>query len=394
MRINVTKGSSPLNLVKYLLDESKQREGFEPEINTNMFGRSAEELAEEFRFSHTLNPRVKQTMNHFSLSLSPGERVDSVTRHAISQRLLELTGHEDCQYLSAEHFDQSHKNDVQHWHVGTSNVDLDGEHIEDDFIRVKLRTIEKQLEQEFGLVQVENLPERDRRHIPTGEYRYKERTGITLPREKLWDQIQKYTADHPSMSVLAARLKANGIEVRFRERDDRITGISYEIDGFACSGWKLGKAYTFSGLQNHFGVAHSQSEDDELLQLQSKTLEECREYLAELEKPTPGTPAWNQAEFVLNYANLWLQKRKQNRADNDLYWAERDPQTGVVAVGRVGEKQAIAKGKPTESGWEISRAKVGLEDWQIFIERQRQQQELEQKKAISSRKQSQGFEIG
>ena len=163
MLIKVTKGSDPHKLASYLLRPDKQKDDKPPELDTNMVGANAQELAEEFRFSHDLNPRVKQTMAHYSVSLAPGERVDPDMRRAISKRILAETGHSDCQYLSVEHHDQSHQNDVQHWHIATSNVNLDGNHIEDDFIRVKLRGIERQLEQEFGLAPTQVRPERSGR---------------------------------------------------------------------------------------------------------------------------------------------------------------------------------------------------------------------------------------
>ena len=171
MLINVTKGSDPYKLTHYLLREDKQKDNQTPDIDTNMFGENPEELAEEFRFSHTLNPRVIQTMAHYSVSLPPNERVDIKTREAITQRILEETGHGDCQYLSVEHHDQSHKHNVQHWHIAASYVNLDGRHIEDDFIRVKLRGIERNLEREFGLQLTQVREEKERKNLTTGEAR-------------------------------------------------------------------------------------------------------------------------------------------------------------------------------------------------------------------------------
>lgn len=278
MKINVTKGSAPLNLIKYLRDPTKQPPGTEIEVDTNLFGRTEEEQAEEFRFSHNLNPRVQQTMTHFSISLAPGERVDSQERHEITAQVLRLTGHEDCQYLSVEHFDHVDENDVQHWHIATSNVDLDGNHVEDDFLQVRLRTIEKQLEQEFDLVKAQSS---DRPHIPTGEYRIKQRTGEELPREKLWDKIHQHTEDHPSMVTFAARLKAEGVNVKFwdRKQADEISGISYEIEGWKYRGGKLGASCSFPGLQKQLGVTHNSNQDQQLRQIEQMTVDQCREWL-------------------------------------------------------------------------------------------------------------------
>ena len=267
MLINVAKGSDPYKLTRYLLREDKQKDDQPPDVDTNMFGETPEELAEEFRFSHTLNPRVKQTMAHYSVSLPPNEQVDNKTRMAISQRILEETGHIKCQYLSIEHHDQSHKHNVQHWHIAASYVNLDGQHIEDDFIRVKLRGIERNLERKFGLQPTQVREEKERKKLTTGEYRLKARTGQDLPKEKLWSAIDQAASDQPSMSLLVARLRSQDISVRLRQQNGNTNGISYELDGIAFPGYKLGKAYSFNGLQKHLGVYYLSEQDEQLQDL-------------------------------------------------------------------------------------------------------------------------------
>jgi hypothetical protein len=72
MNINYSKGSNPNGLTNYVLSPEKQEQAqAEPILATNMVGLNAEELAEEFRFVHDYNPRVKKTMVHYSVSLSP-----------------------------------------------------------------------------------------------------------------------------------------------------------------------------------------------------------------------------------------------------------------------------------------------------------------------------------
>lgn len=267
MIIKVTKGSNPHQLASYLLHPNKQKAGSTLQIDTNMVGLTVAEFAEEFRFSHALNPRVKQTMAHYSVSLAPNERVKPEIRHDISRRILTETGHSDCQYLSVEHHDQSHKHNVQHWHIATSTVDLDGQHIEDDFIRLKLRRLERCLEQEFGLTATQVKPETERKNLTTGEHRLKGRTHQTLPKENLWSAIDAAARDQPSMSLLVARLRAQSISVRLRLNGGRPTGISYELGGIAFPGYKLGKAYSFNGLQRHLGVYYLPEQDPHLLEL-------------------------------------------------------------------------------------------------------------------------------
>ena len=201
------------------------------------------------------------------MSLPPNEQVDNKTRIAISQRILGETGHIKCQYLSVEHHDQSHKHNVQHWHIAASYVNLDGQHIEDDFIRVKLRGIERDLEREFGLQLTQVREEKERKNLTTGEYRLKARTGQDLPKEKLWSAIDQAASDQPSMSLLVARLRSQAISVRLRQQNGNTNGVSYELDGIAFPGYKLGKAYSFKGLQKHLGVYYLSEQDEQLQDL-------------------------------------------------------------------------------------------------------------------------------
>ena len=87
--------------------------------------------------------------------------------------------------------------------------------------------------------------EEERKNLTTGEYRLKERTKRTLPKERLWRAIDQAASDQPSMSLLVARLRAEDISVQLRRQENRTSGISYEVDGVAFPGYKLGKAYSF-----------------------------------------------------------------------------------------------------------------------------------------------------
>ena len=280
MRVNYAKGKEPLGLCKYLCDVEKQRSPNDPPIIAmNMGGRTPEELAEEFRFSHDLNPRVKNTMVHFAVSMPIGETVSTQTIEAVSKELLRLTGHEDCQYFVVRHYDHEADNHVLHWHIATSAVDLKGQWVDDAFIKLRLKNVERTLEKRFHLQAVLAKEPKDQKNLTTGEYRLKARTGAELPKETLWRKIDSAALDHPSMAIIAARLKIEGVEVRFHEFEDRIEGISFELEGSHFKGRSLGKAYSFEGLQKYQGVEHSRSDDSLLIELQQMTPEGCREWL-------------------------------------------------------------------------------------------------------------------
>jgi hypothetical protein len=278
MNINYSKGSNPYGLTNYVLSPEKQEQAqAEPILATNMVGLNAEELAEEFRFVHDYNPRVKKTMVHYSVSLSPKEHKSPEEISAISRAILEKTGHQDCQYFIVEHHDRQKRHQVQHWHIVTSAVDMRAQWVDDAFIKIRLKHLEREMEEAFGLKQTQVRAKPDRYNLTTGEYRLKERTGKELTKEKLWQALQQQTADQPSMLMLVTRLKANNISVRLYARDGQIDGISYGVEGIAFPGYKLGAAYSFKGLQRHLGVDHAPEQDELLRRVNLLTAQQCRQ---------------------------------------------------------------------------------------------------------------------
>ncbi|WP_017301619.1 relaxase/mobilization nuclease domain-containing protein [Nodosilinea nodulosa] len=278
MNINYSKGANPYGLTSYVLSPEKQEQGqAEPILATNMVGLNAEELAEEFRFVHDYNPRVKKTMVHYSVSLSPQEHKSPEEISAISNAVLERTGHQDCQYFVVEHHDRQARHQVQHWHIVTSAVDMHAKWVDDAFIKIRLKHLERELEETFGLEQTKVRAKPERYNLTTGEYRLKERTGGELTKEKLWRSLQTHTADQPSMLMLVTRLKAADISVRLYARDGQIDGISYGMEGIAFPGYKLGAAYSFKGLQRHLGIDHAPEQDELLRRVNLLTAQQCRQ---------------------------------------------------------------------------------------------------------------------
>lgn len=430
MRIKVKKGSDPLGLATYLLNPDKQKavdrdQGQSPILAKNMFGRDATQLAEEFRFSHDLNRRIKQTMVHYSISLPPGEQVDDPQKAAIAKDLLKQMGHDDCQYFVVAHHDQEHKRGVQHWHIATSAVNLDGQRVDDSYNYLKLKQVERDLEQRYQLQDCSPQSIAQQKNLTSGETRLKDRTGAILPKEKLWRAIDQAITDQPTMPVLLMRLKAQGIEVQFHERiedNERKLGLSFGIDSSKFQGKRLGKAYSFSGLIEHRGLSYQADRDDELLrQLNRMSAEQCRSQLAQLEQPrsphltreleliptpasvtsqtetptaqpetpaasTPAIPNFDShaaARSMLQHfrQRFKREKRKSLTFANDRYSVSLDPESHVLTITDNSPKQKgkiIAQDEKTLEGWKVKLAQVTPEDKQNFKRYQRQY-EKEQK---------------
>ncbi|MEP0908446.1 hypothetical protein NC969_23265 [Leptolyngbya subtilissima ST-M1] len=78
------------------------------------------------------------------------------------------------------------------------------------------------------------------------------------------------------MLMLVTRLKAENISVQLHTRKEQIDGISYGLEGVAFSGYKLGAAYSFNGLQRHLSVEHAPEHDELLRWVNLLTAQQCR----------------------------------------------------------------------------------------------------------------------
>jgi len=200
---------------------------------------------------------------------------------AVSRQLLTEMGHERCSYFAVQHHDQEHKHGVQHWHIVAATVNTDNEWVNDGFNYARLKAVERSLEDRFGLVACPARPITEQKNLTTGEARRKERTGEVLPKEKLWAAIDEATADKPTMALMVTRLKAQGVGVQLRHGGDRYTGISFGMDGSAFAGRRLGRAYSFEGLQKYQSIHYDVAQDSTLQQVASATPAECQQKLSD-----------------------------------------------------------------------------------------------------------------
>jgi hypothetical protein len=327
MRVQFRNGSNARGLAEYLLNEKKQREVNRhlPEgyaiLTTNMSGRNPQELAAEAQLFTDQNSRVRVTTRHFSVSLSPGEKLTAENKARITRDILQKTGHKDCPFYAVEHFNRVDENDIEHWHIAVTSVDKDGKWINDAYLVNRLSTLERELERDYGLVQVADRSERERRNLTPGEYHYKqqqiEATGdrdFKLPKEKLWEAIDIATTDQPSLAMMTARLKSQGIGVQFKQIEGEIGGISFEIEGKRFRGQNLGKAFTLPGLQrNNFVQEHGSDQTEQLIEIETMTVQQCQDWLQKEQSK----------QHYRDLYQLYLPKTKLPPEDQDRFVAAR-----------------------------------------------------------------------
>jgi Relaxase/Mobilisation nuclease domain len=251
------KGTSFRGVLNYL----HHKEGAE-RIGGNMIGQEPRSLAAEFRVSRSLNRRLKKAVYHASLSLPKTESLNAVQWMAIAQDYLNGMGFEGCQYVVYRHSDQDH----DHIHIVASRIRLvDGKTVSDSWDYRRSEELIRKLEQEYQLQSVIPSWEQDQRAPTTGERRYAERTGAVSVRETLQTILNQVSCDRSTMPQLIDRLQQRNISVKVVQTRKGIRGISYEGNGVAFSGTKLGRAYTFPGLQKHRGVDYEPDRDDAVI---------------------------------------------------------------------------------------------------------------------------------
>jgi hypothetical protein len=298
MRIIVDRGRQPSSVIGYLLRTDKREKGREeenPVFYTNMFGKTEQEMTEELRFSADQNEQVERTYVQYKVSFPPGENPDLRTKIGIVDSLLTAQKHgKNCQFFAVEHFEKIDKHDVHHLHILASTIRLDGSWVDDSFERVKLKQVEHDIELKWGLQYCPPRERGERNSDPIREWKLREKLqaeGKTLLKDDLRGAIDQAIEDQPSMPLAVARIKAEGIEVRFSEFKDGGKGISYAVEGRAFKGRDLGDRYSFNGLHEYAGVDYQPERDDAMLrQLNEMSAEECQSVLAQIEHPDSQQP--------------------------------------------------------------------------------------------------------
>jgi len=249
----ITKGNGFTGVCSYLLDKDEARL-----IGGNMASTTPRQLAAEFRVFSQKNLRVQLPVEHISLSPSPLDReLDDSEWQTLAQDLLDGLGMTQNQYIVVLHNDTEFEGKPRtHAHIIANRVSIDGQCADSwlDFRRAE--EVIRHLEQKYELTPVASSWESFRAADTTGQIRREKRFAslgekpmISIKR-RLQSICDQAAADQPTMSQYKKRLLDAGVETRIREtRTGKKKGISYELEGVAVAGHKLGRNYRLCGLQ-------------------------------------------------------------------------------------------------------------------------------------------------
>ena len=241
----VISGSSFSGTVGYVMKEESrilEAEGIMPP--------EVKDMVQDFKDQTLLNPRLKNTVGHISLSFSPKDapRMTDALMTQIAKEYMQKMGITDTQYLLVRHLDQPHP----HCHLVCNRVGNNGQTISDKNIKIRNAKVCRELTEKYGLylapgkeeVRREQLREPDK-----SKYEIYDAIKGSLPKCKNWNELE-------------SKLKDQGITMRYKycENTDRKQGVLFSKNGFEFSGSKIDRAFSFTKLDNRFNHIQQQTQ--------------------------------------------------------------------------------------------------------------------------------------
>ncbi len=239
----IIAGSSFAGTVGYVMKEQSRvldAEGVTPP--------DVRDMVQDFKDQTLLNPRLKNTVGHISLSLSPKDAphmTDALMRQ-IAKEYMQRMGITDTQYLLVRHLDQPHP----HCHLVYNRVGNNGQTISDKNVKLRNAKVCRALTEKYGLhlapgkesVRQERLREPDKT-----KYEIYDTIKALLPQTRSWNELEKH-------------LKEHGISMRYKYcgSTNQKQGVLFSKNGFEFSGSKIDRQFSYSKLDRHF--THTQQQ--------------------------------------------------------------------------------------------------------------------------------------
>jgi hypothetical protein len=260
------KGNGFGGVLRYVFDKPDAQY-----VGGNMASSTPRGLASEFRAIALHNRRVQRPVAHISLSPSPDEELSDLKALDFAQAYMDRIGFADCQWVLVRHADtQTDDGKLRpHFHIVANRVKQTDYKVVTawkDYRRSEMAI--RELEKEFGLLQVQPSWEYERTSPSTGQLKkaLREQSALEPVKIQLQKAIDAAALDNPTMPELIQKLKRKGVKAQVHfQSTGRVQGLTYSIDEITFSGTKLGKAYTFPGLQKYRGVTYEPDRDAELL---------------------------------------------------------------------------------------------------------------------------------
>lgn len=233
-------------------------------IEKNLVFGNTPEMARQMRFVSNANSRISKPVMHISVSFDAKERISEEQRQKAVQSVLKEMGvkAQDHQYLIVKHNDTANP----HYHIVLNKVDLDGKKLilgfdgkKEEFIKNRLQVIADKIEQEQGLKRTEGRnivydanSEKGYRFLSKEEKvenkaRNKKGTRQKNPNKRelqtaIKNEIDKVLQDKKIITPdqFKKAVESKGIDVRFGENINGISGVSFKTDKISVKGLQIG----------------------------------------------------------------------------------------------------------------------------------------------------------
>lgn len=259
MKAKINRGAGFRGVLNYVHDKGEAEI-----VGGNMSGQTPQELTREFGITKALRPDCKNPVWHCSLSAPRGERLSPEKWYELSVDFMIEMGMDPANFLYsvARHSDT----DYDHVHLVASRIGLDGQLWHGQWEAMTAIAATQKLEQRHHLTLTPGLDldvKKDRKSLTHGELNMAIRTEVKPPRMVCQEAIDAVLQSEGVMSApeFIERLEALGVRaVPNIASTGTLNGFSFEAEGVAFTGSKLGDLYKWAKLQQR-GIEYVKDRD-------------------------------------------------------------------------------------------------------------------------------------
>ena len=200
------------------------------------------DMAQDFADQSLLNPRIKNTVGHISLSFSEhdkGKLTDKMMTE-IAHEYMQKMGITDTQFLIVRHHDAPHP----HCHIVYNRVRNDGSTVPDSNIRRRNVDVCRELTERHGLYfssGKEQVREHRLREPDKTKYEIYNAINTILPRCKSWNDLERNLSR-----------QGIGLEFKYKGSTGIKEGVRFSKGQYTFSGSKIDQRFSYSKLNAYF----------------------------------------------------------------------------------------------------------------------------------------------
>lgn len=279
--------------------------------------------ARDFEMIAALHDTISKPVFHAVLTFHRYEKLSDAMKIELALKYLAGVGMENTQRLIVEHSDARH----QHLHLVANRINYSGEAIHNFPEILRSRDTVQRLIQEYSLVPVAS------KDLRQTNFEALDRSDTR--RYALYRSIKECLGQVKSVDALEERLRAEGIEMRYRldEAGKRI-GVSFLYQNEAFRGSEIDKRFSLQGLEKLIAQRQELSrwERQKLVegqQLQQETERLAKERATEREREALREQAALKQEALNQEALKQSEARKQNEKLTELQRKQHRPRLRI-----------------------------------------------------------------